>query len=342
MAGNLLRHREGSLSHLLTLCPALPVFLLLQLSSNKHHLFWEAHQRTAYFSDLVKDFLNKILCPDPAKRITMAEIQRHPWMLGPTISGSALFAELQRRKQTVDEHKDRQRAEKAAKVLGADDAGLLERGDVAMMRGEGTGVIDYASESLPAAVPSIATFGKAAPTLPMGGAGAPFADSDDFSFGGSSSSGASPFAESDPFSSSSSFASAAPAATAATAVVDVPLFNAHMQSFTRFSTDVFSSPRDLLDKLLRSLRSVGCTVQTTPAQLRIKRAKCVTSQGVVEFGVGLFRDPRDSRHLIVDFKRLSADSAQFRSLYDDITDSLVDIISKNPTDTMRLAGTQQQ
>jgi serine/threonine protein kinase len=54
-----------------------PFFVSFQLHHNKHHLFWEAHQRTAYFSDLVKDFLNKILCPDVSKRMTLAEMQKH-------------------------------------------------------------------------------------------------------------------------------------------------------------------------------------------------------------------------------------------------------------------------
>jgi serine/threonine protein kinase len=111
-----------------------PLFLppRAQLSNNKHHLFWEAHQRTAYFSDLVKDFLNKILCPDVNKRMKMEELVRHPWMLGPTISHSALYAELQRRKQTVDENKVRERAEKASKV--AKDSGSAVSVD--RLRGE--------------------------------------------------------------------------------------------------------------------------------------------------------------------------------------------------------------
>jgi serine/threonine protein kinase len=102
-----------------------------KLNNNKHALFWQAHSRSAYFSDQTKDFINKILNPDPTKRISIADMKKHPWFKGPTVTPAALVAELQRRKNTVDQLKER---EKERKKQEARAAGL--DGDV-IMRGEG-------------------------------------------------------------------------------------------------------------------------------------------------------------------------------------------------------------
>jgi len=83
-----------------------------KLSSNKHALFWQAHSRSAYFSEQTKDFINKILNPDPAKRISIADMKKHPWWRGAIVSNAQLVAELQRRKHTVDEVKERERERK--------------------------------------------------------------------------------------------------------------------------------------------------------------------------------------------------------------------------------------
>lgn len=161
--------------------PALNDWWFHKLANGKHHLFWEAHQRTAYFSDLVKDFLNKLLCPDPAKRMRMEELLKHPWVLGPTIAHSALQAELQRRKHAVEQAKGAERAQKEAQKHAEEyghngaipaQAGLLERGDVSMTRGHGaTPHIDALSESLPAVNPSITSFAMGLQPAPKVGDG---------------------------------------------------------------------------------------------------------------------------------------------------------------------------
>jgi len=83
-----------------------------KLNSNKHGLFWQAHSRSAYFSEQTKDFINKILNPDAAKRISIADMKKHPWWRGAIVSNAQLVAELQRRKHTVDEVKERERERK--------------------------------------------------------------------------------------------------------------------------------------------------------------------------------------------------------------------------------------
>jgi serine/threonine protein kinase len=83
-----------------------------KLVNGKHALFWQAHSRSAYFSDQTKDFLNKILNPDPDKRISIADMKKHPWWKGTTITNVALVSELQRRKNTVDTVKSKEKEKK--------------------------------------------------------------------------------------------------------------------------------------------------------------------------------------------------------------------------------------
>jgi len=116
-----------------------------KLNNNKHALFWQAHSRSAYFSDATKDFINKILNPDPAKRISIADMKKHPWWKGPTVTNAALVAELLRRKNTVDtlkeKEKERKRQEQRAAALD---------GDV-VMRGEGA----WGADDLPFSPPKL-------------------------------------------------------------------------------------------------------------------------------------------------------------------------------------------
>jgi len=83
-----------------------------KLVNGKHALFWQAHSRSAYFSDQTKDFINKILNPDPEKRISIADMKKHPWWKGTTITNVALISELNRRKTTVDTVKSKEKEKK--------------------------------------------------------------------------------------------------------------------------------------------------------------------------------------------------------------------------------------
>jgi len=83
-----------------------------KLSNNKHALFWQAHSRSAYFSDQTKDFINKILNPDAEKRISIADMKKHPWWKGATITNASLVAELNRRKTTLDQVKNKEKEKK--------------------------------------------------------------------------------------------------------------------------------------------------------------------------------------------------------------------------------------
>jgi len=83
-----------------------------KLSNNKHALFWQAHSRSAYFSDQTKDFINKILNPDAEKRISIVDMKKHPWWKGATITNASLVAELNRRKHTLDQVKNKEKEKK--------------------------------------------------------------------------------------------------------------------------------------------------------------------------------------------------------------------------------------
>jgi len=112
-----------------------------KLSNNKHALFWQAHSRSAYFSDQTKDFINKILNPDPEKRISIADMKKHPWWKGATITKASLIAELNRRKATVDSVKNKEKEKKKKEKEGL-------QGEV--MRGEG----DPSTDDLPPSPPT--------------------------------------------------------------------------------------------------------------------------------------------------------------------------------------------
>jgi len=95
--------------------PSLSDWWFNKISNNKHALFWQAHSRSAYFSEPTKDFINKILTPDPEKRISIADMKKHPWWKGATISKSSLVAELNRRKATLDQVKNKEKEKKKEK-----------------------------------------------------------------------------------------------------------------------------------------------------------------------------------------------------------------------------------
>jgi serine/threonine protein kinase len=117
-----------------------------KLANNKHALFWQAHSRSAYFSDQTKDFINKILEPVAAKRISIADMKKHPWFKGPTVTPAALVAELQRRKNTVDQLKEREKERKRQ------EAGEL--GDEPRMRSVGAVAADD-DDALPPSPPKL-------------------------------------------------------------------------------------------------------------------------------------------------------------------------------------------
>lgn len=129
--------------------PNLTDWWFQKLASNKHNLFWEAHSRTAYFSDSIKDFINKVLAPDPTRRMTLQDIKKHPWYLGETMSQSALYSAFQRRKAAVDEGKAKERMEKKqARGGGFQDEDMVDRA-----LGDEDSTLSPESDTLPESAP---------------------------------------------------------------------------------------------------------------------------------------------------------------------------------------------
>jgi hypothetical protein len=73
-----------------------------------------------FICPFAQDLLNKMLEPNPAKRISLADIAAHPWTTGgQTMSPQALSAEMARRKAFIDAEKSKERLKDRAKHAGA-------------------------------------------------------------------------------------------------------------------------------------------------------------------------------------------------------------------------------
>lgn len=297
--------------------PAMSDWWFAKLATGKHALFWQAHSRSAYFSDSTKDFINKILNPDPTKRLTIADIRKHPWFTGASISDAALTAELTRRKQDVDEAKNRQRLEKKtqeAQSAGSTD-GSLESETVRAL-----------GDALPASHPAMG-YGVAA--FPRPGAGAalfqsqsPFGSSSPFDFGAVESQDAtSPSAD-------GKDAAAGSGSGAGTSVP--PAFSAdeHVTCYTRF--DSTAKPAYLLARVSAVLEAMNARISTQPAQWSL-RATVMTGSGNVSISAQIFADPTDAATSVVLFRRRQGDSMQYRSIYQDLRTQLLDLVAQKKT-----------
>jgi len=93
----------------------------------------------------------KILHPDPEKRISIADMKKHPWWKGATITNVALVTELNRRKNTVDsvKSKEKERKKKEKEKESALESSSLRR---ALGDSEGSSICD----ELPVSPPTFA------------------------------------------------------------------------------------------------------------------------------------------------------------------------------------------
>lgn len=96
-----------------------------KLKIKRHNLFWAAHTRTATFSESAKDFIVKMLCADPKERMSLDQIQQHPWYKEPIFNSEECAQELKRRKVEVDnakaaEQREDQKKQSAHRAIGSD------------------------------------------------------------------------------------------------------------------------------------------------------------------------------------------------------------------------------
>ncbi len=283
--------------------PSMTDWWFAKLATGKHALFWQAHSRSAYFSDSTKDFINKILNPDPTKRLTIADIRKHPWFTGATITDGALTAELTRRKADVDEAKNRQKLEKKqqeAQSAGSND-GSLENDKVRAL-----------GDTLPSTTPAMGFSAIAVRQTALFASASPFGSSNsgfDFGSGGSFDAGSASPAPAD-----SKSESAAPA-----------VFNAdeHVTCYTRF--DSAAKPSYLLSRVCAVLEAMNARMTSQLSNWSVK-ATVMTGSGNVTITAQVYADPSDPSNYIVLFRRRSGDSMQYRSLYQDVRTQLLDLV----------------
>jgi len=267
-----------------------------KLVANKHHLFWAAHCRTATFSEPAKDLINRILAPDSSKRLSLAEIRKHPWFDGPVIADAALFTEMSRRKNVVDTSKERKRAQERLQAQAN-----LPLADTPLTSDHVMRDIETVPD-MPLYPPNMLVFDKPAKTLQStmlltdvgGGFGL---------FG-----------------------------AAAEVVMKAPVYDATVLSavYTRFeSAQPVSS---VFDRIAACFQEMKIQHSKDKAACSLS-ASMVTSAGMVSFAVQLFAATTATDcATIVEFRRRKGDSSQFRHIFYEVREQIKDLIS-TPTPT---------
>jgi len=267
-----------------------------KLQHNKHHLFWQAHSRNAYFSDSTKHFINKILCVDPTKRLTIEGIKKHPWFNGPTISNSALQTELTRRKATVDEQKYREKLEKKRKLdqdlqnnrqveTGTD----RDRGDEPVLGLDG----------IPIAAPTMDS-GAAAPavtTLELNNSDTSLQLSLSLETKGEEKK-----------------------------LAAAPKWTNTTDCYTRFESD--KTPSVVLARLQAVFKGMNVQYSLDEGSYKMKARMLTNLWGNVHFTAQVFADA-DSKSgvaTIVEFRRRQGDSIPFINLYEDVRAQVSDVV----------------
>lgn len=73
-----------------------------QLLAGRHRYFWAWHCKQANFSPAFKDLINRILFPDPARRVSLLQIKQHPWYRAQTFGAEDLKAVMANRMARKD------------------------------------------------------------------------------------------------------------------------------------------------------------------------------------------------------------------------------------------------
>jgi len=271
-----------------------------KLNSNKHALFWQAHSRSAYFSDQTKDFINKILNPDPEKRISIADMKKHAWWKGATITNVALVAELNRRKNTVDQFKSREKERKkkekgelSSETTRGDDDILGFEGDVHKGLGD-----EVSSDSLPPCPPKL-TFKHQVYVTPTHAAAA-------MGFG-------------DDLMSDESFGEAPEKKEEAE---KLQTLDETITRYTRFNST--ATPQKIVERVSDVVRSMKGKLSLKPGY----KIKCQINRSV--FLVQVFADPKITSQCVVDFRKKTGSAVDFRAHYQDVRAQLVDIVLQPP------------
>jgi serine/threonine protein kinase len=266
-----------------------------KLSRGKHALFWKAHMRTVYFSPIVQDLINKMLEPNPKKRITIAEIRKHEWFNGPVISASTLQKEVARRKQVIDNEKMKERMAKAAQHNE-------QKGNLmgVTVRAVGEESLDPQSDDLPPAMECYAAAKLEDPSAGSMGMGG-------LSLGGGGAFGTG-FGET----------IEGKAETLDSYIADTTL--------TRFTSDAEAA--ELYSHLKAVLGTIdGAEVNAKDEVFKVK-ATVAISTGKLGIIAQVFADEKDDKIRHVVFRREGGNGVAFRGLYLAICEKFEDFIIK--------------
>jgi len=281
-----------------------------KLSTNKHALFWKAHERSAAFSDAAEDLMNRILCEDPSKRIKISEIMEHDWYNGQVLSNEDLYTDLSERKRKVDEERKR---EKEAKTKTTK---LVELGDSYENVNRS---VPFDADGLPSANPCLVLRGA------FGGvpAGSLVEDENAFSMG-------------DDY---KSMVGLSPSGIKREPAVYDP--SAVMACYTKFesSSDADTIISTMVDLLNRSrskytldrdafvLKSKFIPVQVGGSEEDGMPAMSATmADDGISFSAKVYQSAADKSLRIVEFRRLAGDSLQYQRMYDELIVALADIV----------------
>lgn len=283
-----------------------------KLSTNKHALFWKAHERSAKFTESAKDLINMILCENPSKRPKISDIMEHEWYNGPILSNEELFADLTERKRKVDEERKR---EKEAKTKVTK---LVELGDSY----ENTNrAINLGDDSLPPSNPVLHLKGGfAGPVVSSLNDESSFDINDDMKSMMSS-----------PFGASSGTTLKEPEVYSSSAVMAVyTKFESKSEATTVLSTvvDLLSRSRCkyTIDRDAFVVKSKYVPVQVPVVGADDMPLISSMADDGISFSVKVYQSGSDKALRIVEFRRLQGDSLQFQKVYDDLIAALSDIV----------------
>jgi len=264
-----------------------------KLEKKKFKLFWQAHCRTAVFTPAIQDLIQKILSVDPKERYSIEQIKKHEWFNGPTLKEDAMTAEFRRRKQTVDEEKNRQKLEKAQQMHAAAIANQADSAQVT--RGFSSVEIDPTSDELPPPLPAFNRILNNPLAVPL----------QDLN----------PVEESNPFGDFKQATKEAP--------LDVDA--ACLTSF--YSKQ---APDAILSRLITCFESLKIVPEVNSETYKIKADIMCHDHASIPLRVRIFADPKNQGYHVCEFRRRKGDPLEFNTIFLQFRSFLNDIIVPDP------------
>lgn len=103
-----------------------------RLLSSGNARFWQLHSRNKppnFFSEDFKNLISNMLAANPANRLTLQQIQEHPWFNGPTASPQEISQDIGARQERIRQAAEAARARRN-NAGGARGVGRLFQGDM--------------------------------------------------------------------------------------------------------------------------------------------------------------------------------------------------------------------